>query len=77
MVYLTDTLVVLNDNSFSIKNNVEYAWAKFIQDSKLTKGLMKRFFNNLDLAAIWEHLSYKSVDEIRALMIESLYGKVA
>ena len=37
---------------------------------------MGMFFNNLDLAPMREHLSSKSVDEIRALLTELLYGKV-
>ena len=76
IAYLADTLVVLNDNGFPFKNNVEYAWAKFIQDSKITERLMRMFFNNLDLAPMREHLSYKSVDETRALLTELPYGKV-
>ena len=38
MEYLADKPVVLNKNSYSLKNNVEYAWAKFMQNSKMTKG---------------------------------------
>ena len=42
----------------------------------MTKRLMGIFFNNLDLAPMREHLSYKSVDEMRALLTELLYDKV-
>ena len=76
MAYLPDIPVVLNDNDLPFKNNVEYAWAKFMQESKITKGSIGIFFNNLDLAPMWEHLSYKSVDEIKALLTELPYGKV-
>ena len=34
------------------------------------------FFSNPILAFIWKHLSYKNVDEMRALLTELLYGKV-
>ncbi len=37
---------------------------------------MGRFFNNPDLAPMREHLSYKNVDKIRALLTELPYGKV-
>ncbi len=47
-----------------------------MQDSKMTKGLMGMFFNNPDLAPMREHLSYKNVDEMRALLTELPYGKV-
>ena len=50
MVYLADTPVVLNDNSLLFKNNVKYAWAKFMQDSKITKRSIEMFFNNRNLA---------------------------
>ena len=47
-----------------------------MQDSKMTKESMGIFFNNPDLAPIWEHLSYKRVDKMRALLTELLYDKV-
>ena len=49
MAYVADIPVVINDNSLSFKNNVEYAWAKFMQDGKMTKGSMGMFSNNPDL----------------------------
>ena len=76
MVYLADIPVVLNDNGFPFKNNVEYAWAKFMQDSKMTKGSIGIFFNNLDLAPMQEHLSFKNVDEMKALLTKLSYSKV-
>ena len=76
IAYLADTPVVLNDNGLLFKNNIEYTWAKFMQDSKITKGSMGIFFNNSDLAPIRKHLSYKSMDEMRALLIELPYNKV-
>ena len=39
-------------NGLLYKNNIIYAWAKFIQDSKMTKRLMVIYFKNLDLAPI-------------------------
>ena len=76
MPYLADKPVVLNDNSSPFKNNVKYVWAKFMQESKMTKGSMGMLFNNPDLAPIREHLSYKNVDEMRALLTKLPYGKV-
>ena len=76
MAYLTDKPVVLNDNGLTFKNNVEYAWAKLMQDSKMTKQSTGMFFNNPELAPIREHLSYKNVNEMRVLLTELSYGKV-
>ena len=76
MAYLADTLVVLNDNGFPFKNNIEYAWAKFMQDSKMTKRSIGRFFNNPDLALMREHLNYKNMNEMRPLLTELPYSKV-
>lgn len=42
----------------------------------MTKGSIKMFFINPDLALIWKHLSYKSVDEMRALLTKLPYSKV-
>ena len=76
MTYLADKPIILNDNGLLFKSNVEYAWAKFMQDSKMTNRSMEMFFNNLDLAPMLEYLSYKSVDEIKALLTKLPYGKV-
>ncbi len=77
MAYLADKPVVLNNNGLPFKNNVEYAWVKFMQDNKMTKKSMGMFFNNPDLAPMRKHLSYKNVDEMRALLTELPYGKVS
>lgn len=76
MAYMANTMVVLNDNGFSFKNNIEYIWAKFIQDGNMTKNRMGMFFNNLNLASIREYFNYKSVDKMRALLIKLPYSKV-
>ena len=76
MAYLADKAIVLNNNGILFKNNVEYIWAKFMQDSKIIKESMGMFSNNPDLALIWEYLSYQSVNSMRALLTELLYGKV-
>ena len=47
-----------------------------MQDSKMTKGSMGMFFNNLNLIPMQEHLSFKNADKMRALLTELLYGKV-
>ena len=60
IVYLTNTTVVLNNNGLLFKNNVEYAYTKCMQDSKMTKKIIRIFFNNPDLASMQEHLSYKT-----------------
>ncbi len=64
------------DNKLPLKNNVEYEWARFIQASKMTKGSMIMFFSNPTLTPMREHLRYKNVDEMRALLIELPYSKV-
>lgn len=76
IVYLADMSVIANDNCFPFNNNVEYVQTKFMQSSKMTKVLVRMFFNNLALAPIWKHLSYKNVNEMRALLIELPYSKV-
>lgn len=68
MAYLVDILVILNNNGLPFNNNIEYGLAKFMQDSKITKELIKMFFNNLDLVPMREYLSFKNVDEIGALL---------
>ena len=47
-----------------------------MQVSKMTKKLITMFLSNPTLAPIWEHLSYKNVDKIKALLTELLYNKV-
>ncbi len=64
------------DNRLPLKINVENKWARFIQASKMTKGSKTIFFSNSTLAHMREHLSYKNVDKIRALLKELPYSKV-
>ncbi len=64
------------DNCLLLKNNVEYEWARFMQASKMTKVSMTIFFSNPTLALIREHLSYKNMVKIRALLKELPYGKI-
>lgn len=59
-----------------LKINVKYAWARLMQASKMIKRSMTMFFTNSDLALMWEHLNYKNVDKIRALLIELPYDKI-
>ena len=42
----------------------------------MTKESIEGFFSNPNMAPMRKHLSYKSVDEMRALLIELPYGKV-
>lgn len=76
MVYMADILIEVINNYLPVKNNVEYAQEKFMQTSKMSKKAMDMIFNNSDLAPIQEHLSYKNIDELKALLIELAYGKV-
>ena len=76
MAYMADIPIEQDNNCFPFKNNVEYAWAKFMQTSKMSKGSMDMFFNNSELALMRQHLSYKNVDKMRALLTELLYDKV-
>ncbi len=64
------------DNRLPFKNNIEYKWARFMQASKMTKGSMTMSFSNPTLSPMLEHLSYKNVDKMRALLIELPYDKV-
>lgn len=50
MAYIADISVKMVNNCLLFKHNVEYAWAKFIQDSKMSKSLISKFFINLNLA---------------------------
>lgn len=54
---MINILVIVNNNCFLYKNNIEYVQAKFIQASKITKGLIKKFCKNLDLVLIWKYLN--------------------
>ncbi len=47
-----------------------------MQASKMTKRSMRMFFSNPTLAPMREHLSYKNVDGMKALLTELPYGKV-
>ena len=76
IVGLANIPVVKDDNCLPLKNNVEYIWARFMQANKTIKRLMTIFFINLDLASMQEHLSYKDMDEMKALLTELLYGKI-
>lgn len=67
--------VIINDNRFLFKNNIEYAWAKFMQVNKMIKRLMGIFFNNPDLAPMWKYLSYQNVNEMRTLLTELVYDQ--
>ena len=64
MAYMADISIEQDNNGFSFENNVKYAWAKFMQTSKMSKRSMGMFFNNLNLAPMQQHLSYKNVDEM-------------
>lgn len=40
----------------------------------MIKKWMRIFFNNFDLAFIWEYLSYKNVNKMKALLTKLLYN---
>ena len=73
MVYMKNILVDVNNNCPLFRHNVDYAWAKFLQVSTMLKESMGIFFSNSDLAFIQQWLSYKKVDQIRALFTELPY----
>ncbi len=64
------------DNRLPFKKNVEYESARFMQAGKMTKGSMTMFFSNSILAPMREHLNYKNMDEMKALLTKLPYGKV-
>lgn len=76
VVGIANILVIKNNNCLLFKNNIEYAWARFMQTSKITKRSMTIFFTNPDLAPMREHLSYKNADKMKVLLIELPYSKV-
>lgn len=76
MTYMMDIPIDQNNNCHLFKNNMEYAQAKFIQASKMSKKSMDIFFNNSDLALIQEYLSYKNGDKMGALLRKLSYGKI-
>lgn len=65
---MADVPAGVDNNCHSFKNSVDYAWAEFMHTSKMPKESMSMFFNNPDLAPMREHLSYKNLDEMRALL---------
>lgn len=73
---IVNILVIKNNNRLLFKNNIQYVWARFIEASKMTKGSMTIFFINLNLAPMQEHLNYKNMDKMRALLTELPYSKV-
>lgn len=73
---IANILVFEDNNCLPFKNNFEYAWARFMQASKMTKRSMTIFFTNSNLASMREYLSYKNVDKMRALLTELLYSKI-
>lgn len=66
----------MNKNHHLIKHSVDYAWAKFLQASKMSKRLIEIFFSNPYLALMQKQLSYKNMDKIRTLLIELPYSKI-
>lgn len=50
--YIADILIDKNNNYFAFKNNIKYAWAKFIQSSKILNESICIFFSNVNLASI-------------------------
>lgn len=51
---MKDKLVNVDNNCYPFINNVNYIWAKYLQASKILKGLMNIFFSNSDLAPMQE-----------------------
>lgn len=47
-----------------------------MQNNKITKLLMKLFFNNPNLISIQEYLIYKNIDKSNVFLIKLSYDKV-
>lgn len=74
--YIEDVPVDIDNNCYLFGHDIDYAQAKFLQASKMLKGLISILFSDYDLKSIQEQLSYKIIYEIQALMTKLLYGKV-
>lgn len=55
IAYFLHIPVVLKNGIFAFENDIKYEGAKFIHDSKIIKGRIKMFFNNLYLASMQEY----------------------
>lgn len=60
---MANMLIIVNNNYFLFKNNVEYAWAKFIQANKM-------------LVSMRKYLSYNKKNKIKTLLTKLLYSKI-
>lgn len=47
-----------------------------MQADKIKKRSIRIFFTNFNKASIREYQSYKNIDQIKILLIESLYSKI-
>lgn len=76
MIYIANIPIDQDNNCFLLRNNVIYAYAKFMQAGKMSKKLIDMFFNNLDLIPIQQHLNQKNKNKMKALLMKLSYGKV-
>ena len=76
MAYMENIPVDVDNNCHLFKHSVDYAGAKFLQASKMSKESMDMFFSNLDLVPMWKRLNYKNVNKMQALLTKLPYGKV-
>lgn len=68
---------VIKDNNFLLfKNNVEYAWVRFMQVSKITNRSMTMFFINFNLTLMQEYLNYKNINKMRTFLTKLPYSKI-
>lgn len=67
---MENILVDVNNNYHPFRLNIDFAQAKFLPTSKISKKSIYIFFSNLDLTSMQEQLSYKNVDKMQALFIE-------
>lgn len=76
MLDMTNIPIIENNNCHPLKNNIEYTWANFIQNNKITKKPITISFTNFNLASMQEYLSYKNVDKIRVLLTKLSYSRI-
>lgn len=65
MVGMTNISVIEDDNCLTFKYNVEYAWARFMQVSKMIKESIMMLIINLNLVLMREHLNNRNLNKKR------------
>lgn len=73
---MEDVPINVDNNCHPFIKSVDYAWAKFLQVSKMSKKSIGILFCDSNLTRMRERVSYKKGDEIQTLLTELLYSKV-